>query len=555
MPMGFQMAMVAARVPRERSIRVKPAWVVAVSAFAAAGVYMAMRVPTAYEMQRALATICTNLEMRPGDWPCEVTAGSTLAAFLPSSLLVGLGLALPCAVLVATGRRIAALAPLLVPAGYVAGVAIMIEVFVQSATPDRSVLGIFESVFSYGDVHDTYWSSRPILAAMVDTACIAVPVLGAALFAWRSDRSSNLSRKRPAVGAASAWLSIAVVATAVVLLTMFWNRFGNAAEISAFFSTDGAWITTLVVVSFGVLLGPDRRFSPWIFAPVALLLSVAVPIAIMGSLVHSPTAYGFGAVAPLVTMGLAGSAWRPLAEAFGRARARRPSDEHDQAETELPRAPAANSDRPRVRRIVIANALAGGLVAVSLIAARFDPLPVQISTSLPTYLGLRNLVADVSVRTELRDGLAAIDAHYADHGTYRGFDVQQAPRVSWLEGSLADPERTFGSENTGLEVVLADDNSAELVGLSSSGRVICARAEHAEGGSSVMTWGVSADIGSIASRLSRATQACGDRPLDTTALRTFPIDELCPDVDASDVVGCRSMQRYLRGLSRGFSTI
>ena len=213
------MASVAARLPRERSIRVRPAWIVVTLAVAAVGVYMAVRVPSAYEMQRAFAEICTNLEMRPSDWYCEVAAGSTMAAFLPASLLIGLGLALPCAVLVAAGRRIAAFAPLLVPAGYVAGVAVMNEVFVQSATPDQSGLGIFESVFSYGDVHDTYWSSRPMLAAMVDTACIAVPVLVAALFAWRTDRSSNLSRKRPAVGATSAWLSIAVVATAVVLLT------------------------------------------------------------------------------------------------------------------------------------------------------------------------------------------------------------------------------------------------------------------------------------------------------------------------------------------------
>jgi len=63
--------------------------------------------------------------MRPGDWPCEVTAGSTIAAFLPSSLLMGLGLALPCAVLVATGRRVGAFVPLLVPVAPFAAVALM----------------------------------------------------------------------------------------------------------------------------------------------------------------------------------------------------------------------------------------------------------------------------------------------------------------------------------------------------------------------------------------------------------------------------------------------
>ena len=545
------MATVAARLPRERSISVKPAWIIVTLAVAAAGLYLAMRVPTAIEMQRALLRSCASLEMRPGDWPCEVTTASTITTFVPSSLLVGLGLALPCAVLLASGRRIAAFVPLLVPAAYVGGVALMNEVTDEAARADQSVLGIWQSTFSMGGPKETLWTSRPLLAATVDATLIAVPVIAGALFAWRADRSRGLARRRPPVGAASAWLSIGVVVTVIVMLTMFWNHVGSASEMSSYFSYDDRWVPMIVIASFGVLLGPDRRYSPWIFAPVALALSAAIPVALMGSVVHMSAFYAFGMVAPLVTVGLAGSAWRPLAEAFGRARARRSSVEGDAVEAGLIAAPAGHTDRPKVRRAVIANALASGLIAVSLIAARFDPLPVEISMPLPTFLGARQLVADVFVRTELSEGLAAMDAYYAGHGTYRGFDVRAATGVRWLDGSFADPERGFGGPNEGLEITVADSDSAQLVGLSQSGRMICARTEHTAGGHSVTTWGASGDVRPIASRLAEAIAACGARPLDATAFRTISIENLCPGVGEESLVMCRIAQRTLRDIRSG----
>lgn len=545
------MATVAARLPRERSIRVKPAWIVATLAVAATGLYMAMRVPTAIEMQRGLLRSCASLEMRPGDWLCEVTAASTIATFVPSSLLVGLGLALPCAVLVASGRRIAAFAPLLLPAAYVGGVAILNEVADGAARADQSVLGIWQSTFSMGGPKETLWTSRPLLAAMADATLVAVPLFAGAMFAWRADRSMGITRRRPPVGAASACLSIGIVVTVIVLLTMFWNRVGSAAEMSTYFSYDDRWVPMIVIASFGVLLGPDRRYSPWIFAPVTLLLSAAMPVALMGSVVHMSAFYAFGMVAPLVTVGLAGSAWRPLAEAFGRARARRSLSGVDDDAAGPIAAPTAPADRAKVRRAVIANALAGGLIAVSLIAARFDPLPVELSMPLPTYLGARQLVADVFVRTELSEGLAAMDAYYAGHGTYRGFDVRAATGVRWLDGSLADPERSFGGPHEGLEITVADSDSAQLVGLSQSGRVVCARTEHTGGGHSVTTWGASGDVRPIASRLAEAIAACGARPLDATAFRTISIEDLCPGVGDDTLVMCRIVQRTLRDIRSG----
>ena len=40
--------------------------------------------------------------------------------------------------------------------------------------------------------------------------------------------------------------------------------------------------------------------------------------------------------------------------------------------------------------------------------------------------------------------------------------------------------------------------------------------------------------------------ACGDRPLDSAAFRTFPIEELCPGVDDTSLMVCRAVQKLLR---------
>lgn len=262
--------------------------------------------------------------------------------------------------------------------------------------------------------------------------------------------------------------------------------------MGTYLPSDNEWVAMLVIATFGVLLGADRRFSPWIFAPVALLLSGAIPIALTGSVVRMPAFYAFGAVAPLMTVGLAGSAWRPLAQAFGGARTRRSSA--DGGAEIVPIAVPTSPERSRVRRVVVANALAAGLVAVSLLAARFDPLPVEMATALPTHLGARHLVSDVFVRTQLREGIAAMDAYHTDHSTFRGFDEDNAAGVPWAEYALgvAGPP---APQDVGIEVVSTGANSAQLMGLSMSGRMICARVVHGTGAISVSTWERASRVG------------------------------------------------------------
>ena len=202
---GEQMATVAARLPRERSLRVKPARIVATLAVTAAGLYMAMRVPTAIEMQRGLLRMCAQVGMQPGDWLCEVTTTSTLATFVPSSLLVGLGLALPCAVLVASGRRVVAFLPLLVPAADVAGVAILNLISDASARADQSMLGIFGGPLLSGwAMQGHLLVLRPVLACDRRCGPDRAPVLGVPCSPGERPRPGCLATRPPVGAAASA---------------------------------------------------------------------------------------------------------------------------------------------------------------------------------------------------------------------------------------------------------------------------------------------------------------------------------------------------------------
>lgn len=93
-------------------------------------------------------------------------------------------------------------------------------------------------------------------------------------------------------------------------------------------------------------------------------------------------------------------------------------------------------------------------------------------------------------------------------------------------------------------MIAADADSGVVVGLSTAGHMICARTER--GGRGTPTFGTSGDDGPIASRLSEATAACGSRLLDTAALRPYPIEALCPDVDDEALMLCRAVQRRMR---------
>ncbi len=93
-----------------------------------------------------------------------------------------------------------------------------------------------------------------------------------------------------------------------------------------------------------------------------------------------------------------------------------------------------------------------------------------IAIALPTFLGARARAADRAIQTDMRTGLAAALAYYAQTRDWTGFDLAQAlreePRIPWVE----DPGGPGRGE---IAIHVHDDQELLLVGLSSSGAYFC----------------------------------------------------------------------------------
>ncbi len=93
-----------------------------------------------------------------------------------------------------------------------------------------------------------------------------------------------------------------------------------------------------------------------------------------------------------------------------------------------------------------------------------------MAIALPTFLGARARAADRAIQTDMRTGLAAALAYYAQTRDWTDFDLAQAqreePRIPWVE----DPAGPGRGE---ISIHVHDDQELLLVGLSSSGTYFC----------------------------------------------------------------------------------
>ena len=266
------------------------------------------------------------------------------------------------------------------------------------------------------------------------------------------------------------------------------------------------------------------------FAPVALLLSFAPGTAFLVGPEGIQDWSLFGAVLPLFLVGLICSAWRPLAIRI----TRRITPDADRGEAPVARAPSG-----RLRRSVVMNSIAVGLLVFSVIGFGADPLPAEISRSLPTYLGVRRVAEDVRVQMNLRLAIDAMDRYRAQAGTYRGFDAEAAttiePRLAWTEHA------SDATEPLWMWIATAQDDVARVVGVSRGGSAICIE-RTPEG----LTYGsVSGRFGSGATRrlLNKALGACGTMPWSPSVLQAPPFESMCVDLDPSGgYLICRMVQ-------------
>ncbi len=94
---------------------------------------------------------------------------------------------------------------------------------------------------------------------------------------------------------------------------------------------------------------------------------------------------------------------------------------------------------------------------------------ILIAIALPTYLGARERAADRALQTNMRTGLAAAVAYYAEEANWDGFDATQAKleeaALSWVDGE------PLASGQVG--IVIHAGQELLLVGESASGNYFC----------------------------------------------------------------------------------
>jgi hypothetical protein len=342
---------------------------VALVSVASAAAYAALRIPMAASAHRGFADLCARLEMQPQDWPCRITSGDAMVTVLGGSLFIWLGLALAMALVAWSGRRVAWLVPIVPALLFPLGMSAVLSWWDGSSRPSAMVplLGQAEP-WSFGGP-STFWDLHWDLAASVDLVLVCLPALAVVLFL----RPSRLER-RPPVWAFRTALWTGVGAATVVT----WAAHRSSLLIGG---VEDTIVPAVTIALVGVLAGHRRGWVPWLLVPLAVLLSGGPTSWVHGSLSHFIYLGRFGGVVPLAAVGFIGFLVVPFAWWLA---SRREAT-----------AAAARTPRPgvgRVRPAAVALGVSMALLGTSAIMRANDPLPVQVATILPTYLGVRESV-------------------------------------------------------------------------------------------------------------------------------------------------------------------
>jgi hypothetical protein len=192
----------------------------------------------------------------------------------------------------------------------------------------------------------------------------------------------------------------------------------------------------------------------------------------------------------------------------------------------------------------VLDALAVALLLVSLVLFRADPMPSQVSASIPTYLGLRIHAQDVRAKLDLRRAVAAADAYGSGHGTFAGFDAAAAssadPALEWQDGL----PREGNAPALTISILRASPTEARLSALSESGAAFCIQTSR----SGETTFGQASQGGSSPPRpprevLRAAARACGSTPWTDAAVAMPPTATMCDGLDPTGgYLTCRMVQ-------------
>jgi hypothetical protein len=495
-------------------------WLVVLACAGSAAVFVLLRLRADYPFptfEGACERLrASGLPLTSRDWFCRPIPWTLRASFAAGSALVGAGFAAAAAILAAAGRRWSALLPL-APA---------------LAATHAGVL--------YADAThwwaDAAWPPGAVAGGALTVSLLALPAVAVALL-LRPPRAARRGIQPTAAGLAAIALAAPVVPLGWAVARLYERHYAIVGlrwpELGGL-----AW-EAVAVALFAAALGTDRRWWPWALVPVALLVSMAPSTAMVVAPDRLIDWSPFGSVLPLVLVALLASAWVPLAERIAR-RSAVPDDEDfvEVASAGSPGpAPPIRPRRGQLRPATVANAVAVGLIAVSVIAFAGDPLPAQIATALPTYVGVRTAADDVRARMNLDLATRAIDSYRIERGSFAGFDAAAAaarePELRWLDGRNAD------APELAIQVVASGPNAVRVATISASGSVYCLR-RSTDG----TTYGsATRRAGRPTGALLRAALAsCGSTPWTAAVLRPPPVASMCDEVDDSSYLICRMVQ-------------
>lgn len=461
------------------------AWTgVVLVSLASAGLFMALRVRGIGDIMPTFLGACqriydSGLPPVPGDRFCTLPSWHVHANYALNSLMIALGLALACMVLAATGRRWWSFIPLLgAPlvtypiqsgwlfsigsepgrgAGAIASVLDLAVIVVPAVVLDRFVrrnaavdakrlpllrllvvggylvgsaglIAVATPLFAFKDSSPSWSTPGNLLANL---ALIAAPSIALILAMQRPRRIPSVGSRRDRAAAAA----VCAAGCALVILVAARYLTDHTLNIFDSYSSDllprAALLAGAAVVIglFGALLGRNRSWWPWSIFAVAILLSQGPSfIEYFETPIEFKDIWSFyGSAVPLALVGLIGSAWQPLTARLARRRD--------------PAAAAAahrTADGRVLRPVVMVNAIALGLLIVAQIMFVSDPLPAEIGTSLPTFLGVRQRANEARAMMNVGDALDATDRYVSAHGSLEGFDAaageRLAPALGWTDG-------------------------------------------------------------------------------------------------------------------------
>lgn len=506
---------------RTRSTRLAAA-VVGVGSAVSAALYLAMRSATARSIPQVFSFAGYCERVNPPDvYPCHVATGGPTRAWLVASLLIWVALAGVTLVLALAGRGALSFVPL---------ATLVVAQMAASIWPQQlSVLpwlGVRDNPFWTSEVGAGYWAAHHGSAVAADVLLLATPAVLALAF-LRPRRVALTWRGRPAFIRSTVLCLFGAGLVAWFAEGATWETLGSSAGITL-------WVPGAVLTAYALLL-PRVRGRPSSIAFAAILLSSGPSALIASVSLDMTTTLWFAPVLPLIAMGLIASAAEPVAVWWERRA--------DPSAGERPLPPLV--DGATIRPAVMVNAVAVGLLIVSVIAASADPLPARIGTALPTYLGIRERAQDARSKQNLLQALDAATAFRAVAGSASVFDAA-AGRV--LDAALRWSDRAVPERDLTMSVLRSTPNLVRVATVSPSGATFCAQATAAAGWSATYGTGPQRGAQGIAGSMREAVARCGDEPFSAADLPELPVATLCDGIDRDGIILCRSVQHLVESI-------